>query len=97
MLMTRTLLCACGLVAGLATGTPSFAQDMATQPQVVISPTSSTASNHVAAVIRGQLSGRQTVWPGDYHDALDRQQGVYSSDRGGRDPSGGFYGRLMAG
>lgn len=93
MRMARTLLCACGLVAGLATGTPSFAQDMATQPQVVISNQLNSIEPRGGRDPRGGFYGRQTVWPGDYHDALDRQHGVYSSDRGGRDPSGGFYGR----
>ena len=96
MQITRVMLSA-GLLLASVGGGAAYAQDMANQSEVVIS----TSPNPLNAIEprggrdpRGGFYGRQTVWPGDYHDALDRQQGnMYSAERGGRDPNGGFYGR----
>ena len=81
----------CG-VLGVA---PASAQDMANQTQVTISNSLNTIEPRGGRDPRGGFYGRQTVWPGDYHDALDRQQGnLYNGTRGGRDPSThDFYGR----
>lgn len=85
---------ACLLLASIGGGSV-YAQDMANQSQVTISNSMNTIEPRGGRDPRGGFYGRQTVWSGDYHDALDRQQGnMYRAERGGRDPrTGDFYGR----